>query len=127
MNVPLHIHPGTRSEPLKGLSHHPIKHAKNPNVELGSTGGPPNNHDAYVVVAPSPTPTPTQAFIHEDEEYTRSLPPNPFGNLTEKELEEYKNTVERKQQGQEGLSHRLQQRRRVAAAAWPRFYLSGFI
>lgn len=47
---------------------------------------------------------PDQAFIHEDEAYTRSLPPNPFGNLTEKELEEYKNTVERKQQGQEGLS-----------------------
>lgn len=43
-----------------------------------------------------------QAFIIEDEEYTRSLPPNPFDNLTEKELEEYKNTVERKQQGQEG-------------------------
>lgn len=45
---------------------------------------------------------PNQAFIIEDEEYTRSLPPNPFGNLTEKELEEYRNTVERKQQGQEG-------------------------
>lgn len=44
-----------------------------------------------------------QAFIEEDEEYTRSLPPNPFDNLTEKELEEYKNTVERRQQGQEGI------------------------
>lgn len=43
-----------------------------------------------------------QAFIIEDEEHTRSLPPNPFNDLTEKELEEYKNTVERKQQGQEG-------------------------
>lgn len=43
-----------------------------------------------------------QAFIIEDEEHTRSLPPNPFNNLTEKELEEYKSTVERKQQGQEG-------------------------
>lgn len=43
-----------------------------------------------------------QAFIIEDEAHTRSLPPNPFNNLTEKELEEYKNTVERKQQGQEG-------------------------
>lgn len=46
---------------------------------------------------------PNQAFINEDEEYTRSLPPNPFGNLTEKELEEYRNTVERKQQGHEGI------------------------
>lgn len=43
-----------------------------------------------------------QAFIVEDEEYARSLPPNPFGNLTEKELQEYRNTVERKQQGQQG-------------------------
>lgn len=49
---------------------------------------------------------PNQAFIHEDEDYTRSLPPNPFGNLTERELLEYKSTVERKQQGQEGSSHR---------------------
>uniref|UniRef100_A0A8C4I5T4 Adducin 3 (gamma) b n=1 Tax=Dicentrarchus labrax TaxID=13489 RepID=A0A8C4I5T4_DICLA len=46
--------------------------------------------------------TKTMAFIIEDEEHTRSLPPNPFNNLTEKELEEYKNTVERKQQGQDG-------------------------
>lgn len=47
-----------------------------------------------------------QAFIIEDEEHTRSLPPNPFDNLTEKELEEYKNTVEKKQQGQEGSLQR---------------------
>uniref|UniRef100_A0A669CEG6 Adducin 3 (gamma) b n=1 Tax=Oreochromis niloticus TaxID=8128 RepID=A0A669CEG6_ORENI len=43
-----------------------------------------------------------RAFIIEDEEQTRSLPPNPFNDLTEKELEEYKSMVERKQQGQEG-------------------------
>lgn len=45
-----------------------------------------------------------QAFIIEDEEQTRSLPPNPFSGLTEKELEEYKNTVEQKQQRQEGAN-----------------------
>lgn len=66
-----------------------------------------------------------QAFIHEDEEYTRSLPPNPFGNLTEKELQEYKNTVERKRQGQEGLSHCFHQRQ--GARSWPLFYLAAFI
>lgn len=43
-----------------------------------------------------------QAFIIEDEEQTRSLPPNPFNDLTEKVLQEYKTMVERKQQGQEG-------------------------
>lgn len=48
------------------------------------------------------SPSFNQAFIIEDEEHTRSLPPNPFSDLTEKELEEYKDTVERKQQGQEG-------------------------
>ncbi|XP_074502193.1 gamma-adducin-like [Sebastes fasciatus] len=41
------------------------------------------------------------AFIMEDEEQTRSLPPNPFNELTERVLEEYKSLVERKQQGQE--------------------------
>uniref|UniRef100_A0A6Q2ZGX7 Class II aldolase/adducin N-terminal domain-containing protein n=1 Tax=Esox lucius TaxID=8010 RepID=A0A6Q2ZGX7_ESOLU len=38
-----------------------------------------------------------QAFIIEDEEQTRSLPPNPFSVLTEKVLEEYKSIVERRQ------------------------------
>uniref|UniRef100_A0A8C5CVR3 Adducin 3 (gamma) b n=1 Tax=Gadus morhua TaxID=8049 RepID=A0A8C5CVR3_GADMO len=42
-----------------------------------------------------------RAFIVEDEELTRSLPPNPFSGLTERELMEYKNTVERRQQGHE--------------------------
>lgn len=45
-----------------------------------------------------------QAFIIEDEEQARNLPPNPFNQLTEKELDDYKNMVERKQQGQEGTS-----------------------
>lgn len=61
------------------------------------TPGPKSQLLSGIVVDTIPGP----AFIHEDEEYTRSLPPNPFGNLTERELNEYKNTVERKQQGQE--------------------------
>ncbi|CAG05047.1 unnamed protein product [Tetraodon nigroviridis] len=61
------------------------------------TPGPKSQLLAGIVVDTIPGP----AFIVEDEEYTRSLPPNPFGNLTEKELEEYRSTVERKQQGQE--------------------------
>uniref|UniRef100_A0A8C3ARS7 Adducin 3 (gamma) b n=1 Tax=Cyclopterus lumpus TaxID=8103 RepID=A0A8C3ARS7_CYCLU len=39
-----------------------------------------------------------RAFIVEDVEQTRSLPPNPFNELTERVLEEYKSLVERKQQ-----------------------------
>ncbi|XP_044070691.1 gamma-adducin-like [Siniperca chuatsi] len=61
------------------------------------TAGPKSQLLAGIVVDTIPGP----AFIIEDEEHTRSLPPNPFNELTEKELEEYKNTVERKQQGQE--------------------------
>ncbi|XP_068183038.1 adducin 3 (gamma) b [Antennarius striatus] len=61
------------------------------------TPGPKSQLLSGIVVDTIPGP----AFIIEDEEYTRSLPPNPFNNLTQKELEEYKNTVERKRQGQE--------------------------
>uniref|UniRef100_A0A671VFI2 Adducin 3 (gamma) b n=1 Tax=Sparus aurata TaxID=8175 RepID=A0A671VFI2_SPAAU len=66
------------------------------------TPGPKSQLLSGIVVDTIPGP----AFIIEDEEHTRSLPPNPFDNLTEKELEEYKNTVEKKQQGQEGSLQR---------------------
>uniref|UniRef100_A0A674CU17 Adducin 3 (gamma) b n=1 Tax=Salmo trutta TaxID=8032 RepID=A0A674CU17_SALTR len=44
-----------------------------------------------------------QAFIIEDEEQMRSLPPNPFSELTEKVLKEYKSVVERRQLGQDEI------------------------
>uniref|UniRef100_A0A8D3BEG4 Adducin 3 n=1 Tax=Scophthalmus maximus TaxID=52904 RepID=A0A8D3BEG4_SCOMX len=62
------------------------------------TSGPKSQLLAGIVVDTIPGP----AFIIEDEEQTRSLPPNPFNDLTEKVLQEYKTMVERKQQGQEG-------------------------
>lgn len=61
------------------------------------TAGPKSQLLAGIVVDTKPGP----AFIIEDEEQTRSLPPNPFNELSEKDLEEYKNMVEKKQQGQE--------------------------
>ncbi|XP_054654307.1 adducin 3 (gamma) b [Dunckerocampus dactyliophorus] len=61
------------------------------------TAGPKSQLLAGIVVDTIPGP----AFIVEDEEHTRSLPPNPFNHLTEEVLEEYKNMVERKQQGQD--------------------------
>ncbi|XP_069394996.1 adducin 3 (gamma) b isoform X2 [Paralichthys olivaceus] len=61
------------------------------------TSGPKSQLLSGIVVDTIPGP----AFIIEDEEHTRSLPPNPFSDLSEKVLEEYKNMVERKQQGQE--------------------------
>lgn len=38
----------------------------------------------------------------EEDEHAPPAPPNPFSHLTEKELEEYKRTIERRQQGVEG-------------------------
>uniref|UniRef100_A0A3Q3MWF0 Adducin 3 (gamma) b n=1 Tax=Mastacembelus armatus TaxID=205130 RepID=A0A3Q3MWF0_9TELE len=64
------------------------------------TPGPKSQLLAGIVVDTIPGP----AFIIEDEEQTRSLPPNPFNELTEVELEEYKDMVQRKQQGQEGTN-----------------------
>ncbi|XP_035982751.1 adducin 3 (gamma) b [Fundulus heteroclitus] len=61
------------------------------------TPGPKSQLLAGIVVDTKPGP----AFIVEDEELTRSLPPNPFNDLTQKELEDYKSLVEKKQQGQE--------------------------
>ncbi|XP_034008356.1 adducin 3 (gamma) b [Trematomus bernacchii] len=61
------------------------------------TSGPKSQLLAGIVVDTVKGP----AFIIEDEEQTRSLPPNPFNELTEKMLEEYKSLVERKQLGQE--------------------------
>uniref|UniRef100_A0A672JGZ1 Gamma-adducin-like n=1 Tax=Salarias fasciatus TaxID=181472 RepID=A0A672JGZ1_SALFA len=61
------------------------------------TAGPKSQLLAGIVVDTKPGP----AFIIEDEEQTRSLPPNPFNELSEKDLEEYKNMVEKKQQDEE--------------------------
>ncbi|XP_056465335.1 adducin 3 (gamma) b [Gadus chalcogrammus] len=61
------------------------------------TPGPKSQLLAGIVVDTIKGP----AFIVEDEELTRSLPPNPFSGLTERELREYKDTVERRQQGHE--------------------------
>ncbi|XP_030308845.1 gamma-adducin isoform X2 [Calypte anna] len=61
------------------------------------TAGPQSQLLAGIVVDKKPSP-PMQ---FEDDEHAPPAPPNPFSHLTEKELEEYKKTVERKQQGLE--------------------------
>uniref|UniRef100_A0A8C7XU88 Adducin 3 (gamma) b n=1 Tax=Oryzias sinensis TaxID=183150 RepID=A0A8C7XU88_9TELE len=55
------------------------------------TAGPKSQLLAGIVVDTIPGP-----------EQTRSLPPNPFNELSEKVLQEYKSLVERKQLGQDG-------------------------
>ncbi|CAL1577579.1 unnamed protein product [Knipowitschia caucasica] len=61
------------------------------------TAGPKSQLLADIVVDTIPGP----AFIYEDEEQVRSLPPNPFNTVTEKVLEEYKSLVEKRKLGQE--------------------------
>ncbi|XP_042312325.1 gamma-adducin isoform X2 [Sceloporus undulatus] len=59
------------------------------------TAGPQSQLLAGIVVDKKPS-APIQ---FEEDEHAPPAPPNPFSHLTEKELEEYKKTIERKQQG----------------------------
>ncbi|XP_003218568.1 gamma-adducin isoform X1 [Anolis carolinensis] len=59
------------------------------------TAGPQSQLLAGIVVDKKPS-APMQ---FEEDEHAPPAPPNPFSHLTEKELEEYKKTIERKQQG----------------------------
>ncbi|KAM7171061.1 gamma-adducin isoform 2-T17 [Macrochelys suwanniensis] len=61
------------------------------------TAGPQSQLLAGIVVDKKPSP-PMQ---FEEDEDAPPAPPNPFSHLTEKELDEYKKTIERKQQGME--------------------------
>ncbi|XP_031317594.2 gamma-adducin isoform X2 [Camelus dromedarius] len=60
------------------------------------TAGPQSQLLAGIVVDKPPS---TMQF--EDDDHSPPAPPNPFSHLTEGELEEYKKTIERKQQGLE--------------------------
>ncbi|XP_038264418.1 gamma-adducin isoform X2 [Dermochelys coriacea] len=61
------------------------------------TAGPQSQLLAGIVVDKKPSP-PMQ---FEEDDHAPPAPPNPFSDLTEKELDEYKKTIERKQQGVE--------------------------
>ncbi|NWX43272.1 ADDG protein, partial [Steatornis caripensis] len=67
------------------------------------TAGPQSQLLAGIVVDKKPSP-PMQ---FEDDEHAPPAPPNPFSHLTEKELEEYKKAIERKQQGLEDAEQEL--------------------
>ncbi|NXH57443.1 ADDG protein, partial [Rhabdornis inornatus] len=66
------------------------------------TAGPQSQLLAGIVVDKKPS-SPMQF----DDEHAPPAPPNPFSHLTEKELEEYKKTIERKQQGLEDAEQEL--------------------
>uniref|UniRef100_A0A674GND8 Adducin 3 n=1 Tax=Taeniopygia guttata TaxID=59729 RepID=A0A674GND8_TAEGU len=63
------------------------------------TAGPQSQLLAGIVVDKKPS-----SF---DDEHAPPAPPNPFSHLTEKELEEYKKTIERKQLGLEDAEQEL--------------------
>ncbi|XP_025064560.1 gamma-adducin isoform X4 [Alligator sinensis] len=67
------------------------------------TAGPQSQLLAGIVVDKKPCP-PMQ---FEEDEHAPPAPPNPFSRFTEKELEEYKRTIERKQQGVEDAEQEL--------------------
>ncbi|NWV19081.1 ADDG protein, partial [Origma solitaria] len=66
------------------------------------TAGPQSQLLAGIVVDKKPS-SPMQF----DDEHAPPAPPNPFSHLTEKELEEYKKTIERKQLGLEDAEQEL--------------------
>ncbi|NXL72106.1 ADDG protein, partial [Leptocoma aspasia] len=66
------------------------------------TAGPQSQLLAGIVVDKKPS-SPMQF----DDEHAPPAPPNPFSHLTEKELEEYKKTIERKQRGLEDAEQEL--------------------
>ncbi|XP_050813978.1 gamma-adducin isoform X1 [Gopherus flavomarginatus] len=67
------------------------------------TAGPQSQLLAGIVVDKKPSP-PMQ---FEEDEHAPPAPPNPFSDLTEKELDEYKKAIERKQQGVEDAEQEL--------------------
>ncbi|MBN3297234.1 ADDG protein, partial [Amia calva] len=67
------------------------------------TAGPQSQLLAGIVVDKKPGPP----FVIPDDELMGPLPPNPFSQLTERELEEYKNAVQRRQQGFEDAEQDL--------------------
>ncbi|XP_071302112.1 gamma-adducin isoform X1 [Agelaius tricolor] len=66
------------------------------------TAGPQSQLLAGIVVDKKPS-----SPVQFDDEHAPPAPPNPFSHLTEKELEEYKKTIERKQQGLEDAEQEL--------------------
>ncbi|XP_069022796.1 adducin 3 (gamma) a isoform X2 [Embiotoca jacksoni] len=66
------------------------------------SSGPRSQHLAGI-----PVDQPRQPYVPTEEEQMATLPPNPFSELSEKELEEYRKNVERRQLGLSDGEHEL--------------------
>ncbi|XP_050951477.1 LOW QUALITY PROTEIN: adducin 3 (gamma) a [Labeo rohita] len=64
-----------------------------------TTAGPQSHRLAGIVVERPPAQSPVQPYMGDDEEQTGPLPPNPFSELSEKDLDDYQKRVERQQPG----------------------------
>uniref|UniRef100_A0A2D4FYJ6 Class II aldolase/adducin N-terminal domain-containing protein n=1 Tax=Micrurus corallinus TaxID=54390 RepID=A0A2D4FYJ6_MICCO len=84
------------------------------------TAGPQSQLLAGIVVDKKPTP-----MQFEEDEHTPPAPPNPFSHLTEKELEEYKQTIERKQHGTEENNDNYLQDSNLTALELPVVVMNG--
>ncbi|XP_048023355.1 adducin 3 (gamma) a isoform X1 [Megalobrama amblycephala] len=63
------------------------------------TAGPQSQRLAGIVVERPPGQSPVKPYMGDDEEQTGPLPPNPFSELSEKELDNYQKRVERQHHG----------------------------
>lgn len=66
------------------------------------SSGPRSQHLAGI-----PVDEPRRPYVPTEEEQMAPLPPNPFGELSEKELEEYRKNVEKRQLGLSDGEHEL--------------------
>ncbi|KAM7418799.1 hypothetical protein PAMA_016094 [Pampus argenteus] len=66
------------------------------------TSGPRSQHLAGI-----PVDAPRQPYVPTEEEQMAPLPPNPFSELSEKDLDEYRKNVERRQLGPSDGEHEL--------------------
>ncbi|KAE8300779.1 Gamma-adducin Adducin-like protein 70 [Larimichthys crocea] len=66
------------------------------------TSGPRSQHLAGIPVDP-----PRRPYVPTEEEQMAPLPPNPFSELSEKDMEEYRKNVERRQLGLSDGEHEL--------------------
>lgn len=66
------------------------------------TSGPRSQHLAGI-----PVDEPRRPYVPTEEEQMAPLPPNPFSELSEKDLEEYRKNVERRQLGLSDGEHEL--------------------
>ncbi|KAM7393896.1 hypothetical protein PAMP_020732 [Pampus punctatissimus] len=64
------------------------------------TSGPRSQHLAGI-----PVDEPRQPYVPTEEEQMAPLPPNPFSELSEKDLDEYRKNVERRQLGPSDSNH----------------------